>query len=562
MTIQSVEIQNVKGIQDKTLFPLNLEANKITFVVAPNGFGKSSFFTAFKSLKPRSLSVEPKDKSLLGSDSSLEITIEGNSYKADSNKNEIMKAIGILAINSSLVATAPGRRTEYAQKPYNKVETIELIKIPERKEFKTYSNYATITGRGAPDFRKDYLDNYEFIIKLTGFPTKYCDTLKTAIEQNNDNAIVNITQYKFLQNITANNDDSIKIIKFLAGMSEGELKKYIKYAQYSIFKARIKAILENLRTSDHQRAPRKDNKNNALILEFPRADKLSNGQRDVIQLVAHLEKAKLELDKSKNLLIIDELFDYLDDANLLIVQYFLSRLVKDFEKQDKDLYVVLLTHLDPSYFKSYNLKEFNISALNSQDFSSFKQLDEYFVKLLIHRKENNKEYKDALESNFLHYHHSSEDISREKVPNGLSHQNPLLSFSEFSKHLNKEFNNYINGEPYCCYSVSCYIRIEIEKRTYLKLEDESLKENFLKTHKTLKKLELYKEKGKEVPELYFLLGIIHNEALHINEKTKEQKSFMIYSKLQNAIIKGWLKDTFSEEVGTLSGNALSPTQKR
>jgi hypothetical protein len=55
---------------------------------------------------------------------------------------------------------------------------------------------------------------------------------------------------------------------------------------------------------------------------------------------------------------------------------------------------------------------------------------------------------------------------------------------------------------------------------------------------------LCKEKGKEVPVLYFLLGIIHNEALHINEKTKEQKSFMIYSKLQNAIIKGWLKENF------------------
>jgi hypothetical protein len=554
MTIQSVEIQNVKGIKDKKLFPLNLEANKITFVVAPNGFGKSSFFTAFKSLTPKTLTVKSEDKHSEDSYSALEITIEGVSYKADSTKNDILKEMKVLAINSSLVATAPGRRTEYAQKPYNKVETIELIKIPERKDFKTNSNYATITGRGAPDFRKDYLDNHEFIIKLTGFPTKYCDTLKTAIEQNNDNSIVNFTQYKFLQNITANNADSIKIIKFLAGMSEGELNKYIKYAQYTIFKARIKKILKDLTTSDHQKDPREDNKKKALILEFPRADKLSNGQRDVIQLVAHLEKAKLELDKSKNLLIIDELFDYLDDANLLIVQYFLSDLVKDFQEKDKVLYVVLLTHLDPTYFKSYNLSNFNILALHFQDFSSLKQLNENFVKLLVQREgksANTDEYKKALELNFLHHHVSPEDIPREKVPNGLSHQNPLLVFSKFSEHLNKEFNNYINRNPYCCYSVSCYIRIEIEKRMYTELKDE-FRNTFLTTHKTLNKLKLCKEKGIEVPELYFLLGIIHNEALHINEKTKEQKSFMIYSKLENAIIKKWLKDNFFKELGILS----------
>ena len=340
-------------------------------------------------------------------------------------------------------------------------------------------------------------------------------------------------------------------------MSEGELKKYIKYAQYSIFKARIKAILEDLRTSDHQKAPREDNKNNALILEFPRADKLSNGQRDVIQLVAYLEKAKLELDKSKNLLIIDELFDYLDDANLLIVQYFLSRLVKDFEKQDKDLYVVLLTHLDPSYFKSYNLK-FNISALNSQDYST-KKINQHFVKLLIHREDkvpNNEAYKESLESNFLHYHNNPVDIDRQIVPCGLSKNNHLLSFFAFSKHLNSEFDKYMTGGSYCCYSVSCYIRIEIEKRMYTELKDE-FKDTFLKTHKTLEKLELCEEKDIKVPELFFLLGIIHNQALHIkDEQIADLKSFMIYPKLENAIIKEWLRKEFFKEVGTLLGNPL------
>ncbi len=49
MKIKSIEIKNVKGIGNHT-FQLDLIPNKPNILVAPNGFGKSSFGIAFDSL--------------------------------------------------------------------------------------------------------------------------------------------------------------------------------------------------------------------------------------------------------------------------------------------------------------------------------------------------------------------------------------------------------------------------------------------------------------------------------------------------------------------------------
>ncbi len=50
MNINSVEITNVKGIGNR-LFQLDLQPNKPNILIAPNGFGKSSFALAFDRLK-------------------------------------------------------------------------------------------------------------------------------------------------------------------------------------------------------------------------------------------------------------------------------------------------------------------------------------------------------------------------------------------------------------------------------------------------------------------------------------------------------------------------------
>ena len=50
--INVIEIEHIKGIQLKR-FELDIQPNKPSLLVAPNGFGKSSFATAFNSMNSR-----------------------------------------------------------------------------------------------------------------------------------------------------------------------------------------------------------------------------------------------------------------------------------------------------------------------------------------------------------------------------------------------------------------------------------------------------------------------------------------------------------------------------
>ena len=60
MQIKSIQIKNVRGIQDKTIF-LDMIPNKPSILVAPNGSGKSSFAFAFQWLNRLRLKLEKDD---------------------------------------------------------------------------------------------------------------------------------------------------------------------------------------------------------------------------------------------------------------------------------------------------------------------------------------------------------------------------------------------------------------------------------------------------------------------------------------------------------------------
>ena len=55
--LEKIHIKCIKGIKDKT-FELNLYPNKPAILVAPNGFGKSSFAVAFSSFNNRHLALD------------------------------------------------------------------------------------------------------------------------------------------------------------------------------------------------------------------------------------------------------------------------------------------------------------------------------------------------------------------------------------------------------------------------------------------------------------------------------------------------------------------------
>jgi len=107
--IKSIQIKNIKGIDDKT-FNLNLIPNKPNLIVAHNGFGKSSFTAAFKSLHHNGIILDFCDVHLMNNKLSPEINMiitqnrNTTNLTADNAKNEIKKYFDIVVINNPMVA--------------------------------------------------------------------------------------------------------------------------------------------------------------------------------------------------------------------------------------------------------------------------------------------------------------------------------------------------------------------------------------------------------------------------------------------------------------------------
>lgn len=102
------------------------------------------------------------------------------------------------------------------------------------------------------------------------------------------------------------------------------------------------------------------------------------------------------------ILIIDEVFDYLDGSNLLAVQYYLSQLIDSCKLSRKVLFPIILTHLDPEVFANYYFNKRKVHYI-----SSYAKMDveSPIVKMLRLREDrslNNVE-KEEIEKYYIHY---------------------------------------------------------------------------------------------------------------------------------------------------------------
>ena len=61
------------------------------------------------------------------------------------------------------------------------------------------------------------------------------------------------------------------------------------------------------------------------------------------------------------------------------------------------------------------------------------------------------------------------------------------------------------------------------------------KDRFLDCYTTIEKIKFIEELGEEVSENYYLLNIVHNEAIHCKNNTDNYTR--LYSKLENLIIR-------------------------
>ena len=65
---------------------------------------------------------------------------------------------------------------------------------------------------------------------------------------------------------------------------------------------------------------------------------------------------------------------------------------------------------------------------------------------------------------------------------------------------------------------------------------------FLYKHGTLDKLEYAEEQGVDVPEIYYLLGNIYNDPMHVDNKSNKLITQTLHSRMENNTIRGMIKN--------------------
>ena len=384
--LKEIIIENVKGIKDKKVLEVNLVPNKVTILVAPNGFGKSSVATAFKSLKPKEgLVLEKKDR-VNGNDTNppyLELKFEESNY----SHKEIKNKFDIKVINSPLKAKSAGK---FGGANIT-IPTIELIsRIPEKKlvkyKWKKIGKIFEIDSKILIDV-KHFFDNLDFFRYLSNIDKKKLEGKKVNEELNKFKEYVNRLSDKpdivkdqifkkyncDFEKIHNQVDEIINKIKdyfdvddkdlylctyqIINIVKEENLKEIYKYEEYKNQKKGYDDLLSSFNTRDDDIKTKESKKK--LIVEFPNANLISNGQRDSLTFVIELEKIKNNIRKNKKpmILIIDEVFDYLDNANLIAVQYYISKFVNYYKNNKLKLYPIILTHLDPCLLSNYVFKK-------------------------------------------------------------------------------------------------------------------------------------------------------------------------------------------------------------
>ena len=575
--ISKITVKNIKGFSDRdNSIDVDIKSGKINILVAPNGYGKSSITAAFKSLTKTKIKVEKEDiyKENEQLETSLSITEDGNIYTADQNKNEFANHFKVAVINSRLVAKATGKNmgTFHSVQGHLGINDFEIKhKIPTNcdisysiknirstfgKNGKVLPNISSLLENNAflsqlddiyPDLdmqsAKKRQDNINEIIKninelhgteeniINNFNVTFLDKLKQDPSYNNVVELIN----KYI-------DDTTELELFLYFYQiqkiylgdKTKVKTKVQRAKYELFRqafdnnlAIIGKTWKDIHTMEHK---------GSLVIKMPNATNISYGQRDVLTLSIELLKIKSEIKEGcKFILIIDEVFDYLDPVNMTIVQYYFSQLVNEL-KGKCTLYPILMTHLSPDYFNNYTFSSKRMNIIYLQ--KDYIQPNAKVKKLLSKRKEDT--IADDVSKFLLHYNEG--EINQRENFKRLKLAETWGEGTTFLKHLINEMNKYLRKDAdYDPYSVCIALRIKIEKIVYERLPTEDEKREFIETRGTKLKLEFAEKILGELPDIYFILGVIYNDAGHLKDENSEKP--VVY-RLNNLIIQNMISEIF------------------
>lgn len=586
--IKSISVENVRGISSKKFVfdTPEMLGNKFHLLVAPNGFGKSSLAGAFSSLKPRSLKIPTSllHKEDEANKAKIAITYSVNgvetTIKADEGSNDISKIFSVAVINSRLKPHAAAK-SGYHQfaKPTASIiiEPIILVECIPKRPTKSISTSAFkqtfgASGKILPNIQS-FLDNDLLLCGILSLPgirrfsqKKVWKQLDPIIDDINARTG---TAYQIVDWIESNKLAEFRAIPELAAIATilADFSELTEAERFLVAYQFAKAYEEDAKLLDDHRAWRSYvsgkkrceelltsvNSNPAwiavsiketkgkLVAEFPEATKMSNGQRDLLSFVAQLMKADFELSGSRAILIVDEVFDYLDECNLLAAQFYVSRFVERFKSNGAEIFPLFLTHLDPNVFihSALGLGKKDIRKVHLLDKATDSSRRAGIAMMVKLRDE--PALKPYIGKYFFHYHPQNcdqEALFREsglKETWGKSHNFYTYVFEEFGK--------YRSGGVEADFVAACVAtRIAIEKHAFDQLQEAEQKERFTEefNKRTSDKLDFVEQVGGKVPESHRLLGLLYNDILHHKDNFDYISS--IVSKMKNPAIRGMMNE--------------------
>lgn len=580
--ISEIEVKNIKGI-DELKIQSNIYPNKVHMFVAPNGFGKTSLSVAFDALSKGKIELEEKDLHLGNSDLEPKVILQYDApdiglteLQADKVKNDINKIFDVFVINSQLYPEA--RVIKYGAfsgtNPRIAIKGIELYNnIPDKAEFDyRFKDIKRLYGEVSKVFEnlQSSLKNYNvsdaiYIIRDTfnkvleqkkkrELYEKYKEKLnamkgsKAQLSQIcfDFSELQDIPDFSELLNLTKyiirrNEDDIVTLANMyqvieVVTNNRGILAKINKYNRYENSRREVDKLIADFNSTRLNIKAKKEKKR--LVINFPKAHELSNGERDIMCFVGRLFECEFKRRKDRLIIMIDEIFDYLDDANLIAAQYYLEKYIANCKNIGVKVYPIIMTHIDPDYFKTYRFKVKNVHYLTNDVVLHNKY---NFHNVLKARSRRNNCLSEDFAKYYLHFNPNECDMATELQQYSLA--SSIHKASDFRSAMKEEVENYVSNKKYDIAMVCCGLRLIVEEQIYKQVTSE-YQEEYLNTHKTQSKLDFAEEVGVEVNEMLYLLGIIYNEAMHLDDQAKKLKP--IGNKLKHPVIYKMISDVYED----------------
>ena len=577
MKIKSIHIKNVRGLGDHEV-ELNMIPNKPSILVAPNGSGKSSFAFAFQWLNRLKMKMNKNDAYMGDENNSPSMAIKTSEPDlvliADKDRNDIVKQFGIYVINNSLTAVSPGIANggfAMGKAHLSVPEVVMIDRIPAQIQLvDDFDDVYSLTDAPVgyyPVINNSLSDN-KFMagldieaLKCTKRPmpqiTDFIERSKTyngtidvrhsIIETDDYNNLLAINAIAYaIERFQLKTPDASKAKLLLRAVrlvtlyyrKGDEFKARMDYAEYKEQEQACRELFAVLKQTWNGITPHKVG--DKVSLKIGDAQRISNGERDIMVFLANLYKAKSKLIKENNILIIDEVFDYLDDANLMASQFYITQMIKELHKEGKNIFPIILSHLNPDYYNQhYSFKDLKVYYLCPLPHP---HASDNMMKLLRKRKELSRAAGHGTEEDISKYMlHFYKDYSKNMSDNIGECPSQWADISVFKQYCSEHLDAYLQNKAYDTLAVCVALREIIEKNVYIQLQTVEQKDTFLSKHGTSEKLGYAEEQGVDVPEIYYLLGNIYNDPMHVDNKSNKLITQTLYSRMENNTIRSMIK---------------------